>query len=140
MTFRPTYLVLHHSAGSETPEQLARQMKYHHVVNGTGVPRLVPSVPIDRRTTFAVGGANSICYSVCVTGNFEVHDTSLELLRFLTQIFAARCKAWNLKPDAIVSHGWIGRTIAVPRYSTQCCGRHLEAQLAYIRGSVARYL
>ena len=140
MNFRPRYLVLHHSAGAETPEQLAKQGKYHHCVNGQGQPRLITSVPIDRATTFAVRGANSQCYSLCVTGNFEIQTTSAELLRFLTQIFAARCKAWDLPPERIVSHGWIGRNVAVPRYSTQCCGKHLEAQLAYLRASVARYL
>ncbi len=140
MNWRPRYLVLHHSAGAETPEQLAKQGKYHHVVNGQGVPRLVTSVPIDRATTFAVGGANSQCYSLCVTGNFEIQQTSVELLRFLANIFAARCRAWELPPERIVSHGWIGRNVAIPRYSTQCCGRHLEAQLAYLRASVVRYL
>lgn len=141
MVWVPKYIVVHHSAGNESLEQLARLRYYHHcVADEPGGPRLLTSVPIDRPTVHAVADGNSICYSLCVAGNFENEQPSLELLRFLVQILASRARAWNVPTDRIVSHGWFGRKIARPRYVTACCGRHLEAQLAYLRGRVGQYL
>ena len=140
--YKPDYIVIHHSAGNETLSALAAEKKYHFVVHqaADGSVTWRQSVPCDMASGYAVGGFNSRSCSICVIGNFNERKPSSACLDLLVQICAARCRAWGIPASRIVSHGFVGRNLVSVRYSTECCGRNLEAQLRGLQDRVARYL
>lgn len=141
--WKPKSLILHHSGESGSPESIAALGYYHIVVSDDQPgPRQLMSVPNDRPSSHAVGGYNSVSWSLCVVGNYKYRRPSDKLLPYLIQIFAARAKAYGVHPEHIYSHGYVGRHLVAfgARYSTECCGTHLEALLPAIRAGVARYL
>ena len=145
MTFRPDCLVLHHSAGGGTLEALAAKRFYHLCIEDAELdagPRLLVSVPGDRASTYATGGYNSRAVAICVLGNFEFRQPSPLLLPYLVQVFAARLKHYQIHPDRIFTHGYVGKVLVAPnnRYVTACCGKNLAPLVPLLRQAVRRYL
>lgn len=144
--FQPEYIVIHHTVTPNTRQQfdqIVQDKKYHLVLFDSRQPYEKPifavSVPQNQATTYAVGGYNSKSFSIAVVGNFNIQQPSPLLLWTLTQILVFKCLAFNIKPENIVSHGWIAKN-KVKTYSTECCGTHLESKLPSLRLDVKKYL
>lgn len=131
------YTVIHHSVTDSFVPSLKK--KYHLILykKGNSVS-VIQGVPDHISTTFAVGGANSICYSVCLVGNFESLKPDSDLVFHLVQALVVKIKS-GFAPLNITGHSQVGMSLPRP-YFTQCPGQHLIALFPHIRSEVKKRL
>lgn len=136
------YTVIHHSVTSPGTGHLLTD--YHLVLDLVdGVVKVHEHKLSFEKTTHAVGLANSLCYSVCVVGNFEQNEIPEKLFDALVQALAVKIRNSEASFD-IRGHYHIGRIVRSARhplgYRTACPGKYLIARLPELRIKVSRYL
>lgn len=144
------YLVYHHTAGNltQTPLEIDAEERsggkysfipYNYLVDHEG--NIYEGRPLQFLSA-ATYGANSLSVAVCAIGNYEAADAgytgppSAALISGLTdigvylhqQIPSIELTTW---------HNWIGENVAVPHYSTACCGSELIKQIPSIKEAIS---
>lgn len=130
------FVVIHHTVTS--PGTGKRMTDYHLVLDYfDGVVKIYEHHPPDYVTRHAVGGANSISYSVALVGNFVESPVPGLLFDGLVHALAVKMRRGEI-PRQIFGHCDIGKTVKRP-YSTQCPGA-LHSMIPELRQRIARYL
>lgn len=141
------YIVVHHSAGSNTTtiEEIRKWHKdkgwsdigYHKVIYQDGSVHQGRSDAVIGAQAF---GANAFSLGVCCIGNFETNKPPEKLVDSLVQVLAVLCKRYKLSADKIIGHYQVAKMFNAPLGASGCPGKYMIARLPEIRERVKKYL
>ena len=128
MSFKPTHIIVHHSASSADTKAVQimgwhiqrgfTDIGYHKIIEGNGTP--VNGRPEKEQGAHNKhGGFNRIALGICVTGNLELNKIRPAQFDSLVRECAKWCILFDIEPDAILGHKETGA-------STLCPGKHLD--------------
>jgi len=103
--------------------------QYHYVILDSGV--VINTRPVSK-IGWCVRGHNEDSVSICVVGNFEFEEPSLQQLVSLKQLLLTLCKEHKLQSWDICGHRDKGQTL--------CPGRNLYNKLPEIRPWITKQM
>lgn len=138
-----TRIVLHHTVTHPgTGAAVAAQKKYHVIVDRDSQGRYrakFDSVPLHRRTTFAVGHLNTGSLSVAFVGDFTKQPPPS--VEDIVSVLVPLARRYRIHWTNIFTHRQAGLNLVAPgkRYSTACGGK-INDLIPAIRLGVAAQL
>lgn len=136
-------IILHHTVTAPgTGRSIAAQKKYHIIVDRDAQGRYrakFDSVPLHRRTTFAVGHLNTGSLSVAFVGDFTRDQAPA--VDDIVSVLVPLARQYRIHWTNIFTHRQAGLNLVAPgkRYSTACAGK-INDLIPAIRLGVAAQL
>ena len=140
--FRPTKIVIHHTAGSKGGASTVKAIQgyhqnscgwtdigYHFLVSHTGT--IFEGRPENVKGAH-VAGANSYCLGISAIGHYSRYQCDQPCWNSIVRLTAYACSKYRIAPNNIIGH----QNMA----NKDCPGRHIYSRMDELRQAVAQML